>query len=223
MHKHHHRHHHDEEWDASDARFGGPQGEPGWGPPPGYGWGGRPFPPPGAFRGGFGPWAFRGRRGFGPWMFRGGHGFGPGWGGPEPDAEGAERGPGPGFRGGHGPFGHGFGPGGHGPGFRGWGGPGPDAEGEWRGPQFHGGWGGGFRSGWDHPGHHDHHGHHGHPGRHGGPDIAWQIARLEQVQAFLEQRLADVKNALEHLRAQQQQQQQQDQPPAGTDRPTVHL
>ena len=222
MHKHQHRHHHDEEWDASDARFGGPQGEPGWGPPPGYGWGGRPCPPPGAFRGGFGPWAFRGRRGFGPWMFRGGHGFGPGWGGPEPDAEGAERGPGPGFRGGRGPFGHGFGPGGHGPGFHGWGGPGPDAEGEWRGPQFHGGWGGGFRGGWDHPGHHDHHGHHGHPCRHGGPDIAWQIARLEQVQAFLEQRLADVQNALEHLRAQQHQH-PQDQPPAGSDRPTVHL
>ena len=52
-------------------------------------------------------------------------------------------------------------------------------------------------------------------------DVAWQIARLEQVQAFLEQRLADVKTALEHLRTQQQQ---QDQPrPDATDRPTVHL
>jgi hypothetical protein len=133
-------------------------------------------------------------------MFHGGRGFGPGWGGPGPGFHGW-GGPGPGFRGW----------GGRGPGFRGWGGPGPDEEGERRGPQFHGGWGGpGFRGGW---------GHHGH---HGGQDVAWQIARLEQVQAFLEQRLADVKNALEHLRAQQQQQ-QQDQPPAGTDRPTVHL
>jgi hypothetical protein len=201
MHKHHH-HHHDEEWEAGDARFGGPEGEPGWGPPPGYGWGGRPAskeaPPPGAFRhgGGFGrgfgfsPWMFH--RGFGPWMFHGrrgpfGRGFGPDWGGP-----------GPGFRGWGGP----------GPGFHGW--HGPEDEGEWRGPQFRGGWG-----------HHGHPGHHGHHGRHGGPDVAWQIARLEQAQAFLEQRLADVKTALEHLRAQQQQ---QDQPPTGgTDRPTVHL
>ena len=187
MHKHHH--HHDEEWDAGDARFRGPQGAPGWGPPPGYGWGGRPFPPPGAF-GGFGPWMFRGGRsfGFGPWMFRG-------W---------------------HGPFGQGFGPGrggpGPGPGFHGWGGPEPDAEGEWHNPQFRGGWGGGW----------GHHGHHGHHGRHGGRDVAGQIARLEQVQAFLEQRLADVQNALEHLRAQQHQH-PQDQPPGGPDRPTVHL
>jgi hypothetical protein len=172
MHKHHRHHHHDEDWDAGDAHFGGPEGEPGWGPPPGafrHGGGvGRGF--------GFGPWMFH--RGFGPWMFHGrrgpfGRGFGPGWGGP-----------GPGFHGRHGP--------------------GPEDEGEWRGPQFRGGWG-----------------HHGHHGRHGGPDVAWQIARLEQAQAFLEQRLADVKTALEHLRAQQQQQDQP--PPGGTDRPTVHL
>ncbi len=210
MHKHHH-HHHDEEWESGDARFGGPEGEPGWGPPPGYGWGGRPFPPPGGFRHGggfgrgfgFGPWMFHRR--FGPWMFHGrrgpfGRGFGPGWGG--------WAGPGPGFRGWGGP-GPDFGPGRHGPGpgFHGWHGPGPEDEGEWRGPQFRGGWG-----------HHDHQGHHG---RHGGPDIDRQIARLEQVQAFLEQRLTDVKTALEHLRAQQQQQDQP--PPGGTDRPTVHL
>ena len=190
---------------------------------------------------GWGRGPFAGRRGplhppFFPWAFFFGH-----WGGHRgPFGRGFGRGFGPGFehefeRGFERGFGRGFGRGRGGPGFgpereewgfrggpgprRGWGrrGPGrefgPEAE-EWgahrgRGPR------------WDH--------------RHGGRDHAphgpseqeWrdhQIAHLEHVQERLERHLAEIKGALEHLKARRENPTPpQDAPPSGEDAATTRI